>query len=338
ATRRAFRKNAMLPQSILKRIGARAICTTDDPADDLEFHCRADEMTGILFIPTFRPDAYINVAGKSWPDQVDRICRKTANPATLKGLLWALEERHGYFSSKGCRASDHGLLEPYGLEVSQSRAQKIFDEAYGRKKQISLRSPEVREFSSFFMHQFCRMNREKRMVTQIHYGPLRNANEYLFANWGADVGGDIALEHVDVVENIVPLLSIFFSGRDEGEAPLVLYAMNQNYAHVNIALERAFPNVHAGFPWWQNDTPYVMEDYLLHTAGASLLTGSGGPVCDGRKILSEGSRFEVFDRVICRALGKLTADGQISKTGAVRLAKSLMAENQSRLFRIDENR
>ncbi len=71
--------------------------------------------------------------------------------------------------------------------------------------------------------------------------------------------------------------------------------MNQTYGHVNLMLERAFPNVHGGFPWWHNDTPAGMEHYLLHTAGASLLTSSGGPVCDGRKILSEGSRFEVFD-------------------------------------------
>jgi glucuronate isomerase len=75
-----------------------------------------------------------------------------------------------------------------------------------------------------------------------------------------------------------------------------------------------------------------MEHYLLHTAGASLLTSSGGPVCDGRKILSEESRFEVFDRVICRAVGKLMSDGQISKPGAIRLVKALMYENQARLF------
>jgi glucuronate isomerase len=75
-----------------------------------------------------------------------------------------------------------------------------------------------------------------------------------------------------------------------------------------------------------------MEHYLLHTAGASLLTSSGGPVCDGRKILSEGSRFEVFDRVICRVIGKLVSDGQISRAGGIRLAAALMFENQARLF------
>ncbi len=158
--------------------------------------------------------------------------------------------------------------------------------------------------------------------------------QFVFKRWGSDVGGDIALEDVNIVENLTPLLSKFFIGKDPGQSHLVLYPMNQNFAQVNIMLERAFPNVHAGFPWWHNDTPYVMEHYLLHTAGASLLTSSGGPVCDGRKILSEGSRFEVFDRVICRVLGKLVSDGQVSRAGGVRLVTALMFENQARLFQL----
>jgi glucuronate isomerase len=99
-------------------------------------------------------------------------------------------------------------------------------------------------------------------------------------------------------------------------------------------LERVFPRVHTGFPWWQNDNIYNMEHYLLHLISASLWSSSGGPVCDGRKILSEGSRFEVFDRVICRALGRLWSTGAMSKEGAIRAAKGLMAENQRRIFQL----
>jgi glucuronate isomerase len=101
-------------------------------------------------------------------------------------------------------------------------------------------------------------------------------------------------------------------------------------------LERAFPNVHSGFPWWHNDNPYVMEKYLLHLAGTSLLTSSGGPVCDGRKILSEGSRFEVFDRIICRVMGKLISEGQMSYNGGVESVKALMYKNQVRIFNLEE--
>jgi len=64
-----------------------------------------------------------------------------------------------------------------------------------------------------------------------------------------------------------------------------------------------------------------MEQYLLHTANSFLLTSSGVPVCDGRKILSEGSRFEVFDRIICKAVGNLASSGQMSYNGGVKTTK-----------------
>ena len=77
-----------------------------------------------------------------------------------------------------------------------------------------------------------------------------------------------------------------------------------------------------------------MEHYLLHSAGSSLLASSGGPVSDSRKILSIGSRFEVFDRIICRAVGKIIAIGQMSYGGGVNAVKALMFENQINLFNL----
>ncbi len=336
-TKRMFRQDDMLPQAILRKVGARIICTTDDPADDLLYHKIAKEkISDILFLPTFRPDAYCNIFDKNWRKSVEKICSITGENVTLKGLVNALRKRHAYFAEMGARASDHGLLEPYGFEVTHRRAEEIFQRAYEKKEKFDINSPETKEFISYMMHRFCEMNEEEGMVTQIHYGAFRNANEYLFRNWGTDVGGDVALEHVNIVENLRPLLSKFFSGESKKQGHLVLYPMNQVFTHTHIMLERAFPNVHSGFPWWHNDTPYIMESYLLHIAGASLLTSSAGPVCDGRKILSEGSRFEVFDRIICRVVGRLVADGQITYNGAIRAVRNLIYENQARIFNLKE--
>ena len=331
-----LKEKEMLPQAILKRIRTRVICTTDDPLDDLRYHEMAKKIRGITFLPTFRPDAYCNIFSDQWRSKVERICQLTGKDTTLRGLVEALKERHDYFAEGGARSSDHGLLEPYGLEVTQRRAEEIFRDAYEGEKKYGIRSRETGEFISYLMHKLCEMNQERGMVTQIHYGAFRNANEYLFKNWGMDVGGDVTLDQVNIVENLTPLLSKFFSGEAHNQSHLILYPMNQTCAHVHVMLERAFPNVHAGFPWWHNDTPSVMEQYLLHTAGASLLTSSGGPVCDGRKILSEGSRFEVFDRVICRAIGKLISDGQMSQSGGTRAVKALMYGNQARLFHLEK--
>jgi len=329
-----LKQKDMLPQSILKNIGAKIIFTTDDPVDDLAYHKMAKNIEGITFLPTFRPDAYCNLFDDNWKSNVEKICQLTGQGITLKGLVEALRIRHTYFAERRAKASDHGLLEPYGLEVSQERAEHIFRQAYDKGEKFNLRSVETGEFISYMMHKFCEMNQDKRMVTQIHYGALRNANEYLFENWGTDVGGDISADSLNIVDNLQPLLTRFFSGENENQGHLILYPMNQVFAHTNLMLERAFPQVHSGFPWWHNDSPYVMEQYLLYTAGSSLLTSSGGPVCDGRKVLSEGSRFEVFDRIICRAVGKLVSSGQMSYNGGVRTTKALMYENQMRLFNL----
>jgi glucuronate isomerase len=335
ANNRLKQKN-MLPQAILKKIVAKIIFTTDDPIDDLFYHQIAKNIEDINFLPTFRPDAYYNIFDDNWKLNVRKICQLTSQYTTLKGLVEALKIRHSYFVGRGAKASDHGLLEPYGLKISQKRAEEIFQQAYDKRKKISLRSTETKEFISYMMHQFCAMNREKGMVTQIHYGAVRNANEYLFKNWGTDVGGDISAESGNIIKNLLPLLSRFFSGESENQGHLILYPMNQIFAYTNLMLERAFPNVHSGFPWWHNDSPYIMEQYLLHTANSSLLASSGGPVCDGRKILSEGSRFEVFDRIICKAVGKLVSSGQMTYRGGVRAVKSLMYLNQVKIFNLEE--
>lgn len=329
-----LKQKDMLPQSILKKIEAKIIFTTDDPVDDLAYHKMAKNIEGITFLPTFKPDAYCNIFDDKWKSNVEKICRLTGQGITLKGVVEALRIRHTYFAERGAKASDHGLLEPYGLKISQKRAEEIFQQVYSKGEKFGLRSIETKEFISYMMHQFCAMNQDKGMVTQIHYGAVRNANEYLFKKWGTDVGGDIPAENVNIVENILPLLSRFFSGENENQSHLILYPMNQIFAHPNLMLERAFPNVHSGFPWWHNNSPYIMEQYLLHTAGSSLLTSSGGPVCDGRKVLSEGSRFEVFDRIICRVIGRLISEGQMSYNGGLKLMKALMYENQVRIFNL----
>lgn len=333
-TTNRLQEESFLPLNILKRVNASLICTTDDPCDDLQYHKKAANISWIRFLPTFRPDAYCNIFDSNWKANVERLCQLTEQDVTLKGLIAGLRERHSFFARMGAPASDHGLLEPYGLEVDEKKAEQIFNEAYEKRKNYKINSQETKEFISYLMHQFCAMNQDRGMVTQVHYGAIRNANQYLYDNWGTDVGGDVAAEHTNVVDNILPLLSKFFSGRTKEEGRLVLYPMNQTFFHTNLMLERAFPNVHTGFPWWQNDNIYNMEQYLYHLISASLWSSSAGPVCDGRKILSEGSRFEVFDRIICRVLGKLWSIGAISKEGAFIAAKGLMVDNQLRIFNL----
>lgn len=336
ATEKALTREDMRPQELLRKMGGRLFATTDDPLDNLEDHKRARAtIPDILFIPTFRPDAYRDVASPRFRENVELLCEAAGEDTTLRGLVEALRKRHAYFAAMGARASDHGLVEPWGLEVPEARAEEIFIRAYEKGERFDPRSPEARDFTSYMMHRFLEMDREAHMVTQIHFGVLRDANPYLFSRFGSNVGGDVTLDSIQVVENLRPLLSRFFSGKDKDEHHLVLYTMNHEYLHVLVALARAFPRVHPGFPWWFNDAPHLIEEALLEIANSFLLTSIGGPVADGRKILSEGSRFEVFDRMICRVVGKLLSEGQISRPGATRLVEALMYRNVVWIFGLE---
>ena len=269
-----LRRKEMLPQAILKKIGAKIIFTTDDPIDDLLYHQMAKNIEGITFLPTFRPDAYYNIFDNNWKSKVERICQLTGQDTTLKGLIEALRRRHTYFAARGAKASDHGLLEPYGLKIGQERVEQIFQQAYDKGEKFSLRSVETREFISYMMHKFCEMNQDKGMVTQIHYGAIRNANEYLFKNWGTDVGGDVSAENVNIMENLQPLLTRFFSGEGENQGHLILYPMNQVFAHTNLMLERVFPKVHSGFPWWHvEDQSAMAGKFYQKGVGLKFLIG-----------------------------------------------------------------
>jgi glucuronate isomerase len=109
-------------RNILRKFRVLALCTTDDPCDDLAHHQKiAADRPGFRVYPTFRPDQALQVyaPGKfnSW---VERLAA-ASNRAILKfsDFLEALQERHDYFHANGGRISDHGLARcPAGSSVT----------------------------------------------------------------------------------------------------------------------------------------------------------------------------------------------------------------------------
>jgi len=91
-TNKHLQRKEMFPQSILKKIGAKIIFTTDDPVDDLIYHKMAKNIEGITFLPTFRPDAYCNIFEDNWKSNVEEICQLTAQDITFKDFIEALKK------------------------------------------------------------------------------------------------------------------------------------------------------------------------------------------------------------------------------------------------------
>ncbi len=136
------RANTMLatdelrPHGILKKFRVKALCTTDDPTDDLAHH-RKIAASGLetKVYPAFRPDKslYVHqpVAFNAW---VERLAAAAdVHIASLGDFLAALRRRHDVFHQMGCRLSDHGLACCYADFPSERVAAAIFNKARGGK-------------------------------------------------------------------------------------------------------------------------------------------------------------------------------------------------------------
>ena len=79
-----LKKPEFSAKNLIKKSNVEAICTTDNPYDNLEYHKQLKDFS-VKVLPTFRPD---------FKDIRDDIC-----------------ERMDYFHQNGCRLSDHSIDE-----------------------------------------------------------------------------------------------------------------------------------------------------------------------------------------------------------------------------------
>ena len=149
--------NAMLgtpelsAHGILAKFHVKAVCTTDDPTDDLASH-RAIAASGLAtkVFPTFRPDKALNVhAPELFNAWVDRLqAAADTNVATLGDFVDALKKRHDFFHAMGGRLSDHGVNHAFGDFPSEHEAARIFGRA---RSGHAATSEEHARFAAYMM-------------------------------------------------------------------------------------------------------------------------------------------------------------------------------------------
>ena len=116
-------------QELMKRFNVETVCTTDDPADSLEFHKQIkDNPFGVKVLPTWRPDKALAIEN---PEQYrEYICSLAAAAGmeinNYQDLLDALKKRQDFFEEMGCRISDHGLDTFYAEDFEMEEIDRIF--------------------------------------------------------------------------------------------------------------------------------------------------------------------------------------------------------------------
>ena len=318
------------PRQLFKDFNIEVLATTDDPLDSLASHAAIAEDPTFhgRVLPTFRPDAYLNIAHPTWSANVDRLIAAAGDGATgYAGYLTALENRRRYFVEHGAVSADHGVRTPATLKLDAGAAAKLFDRA--RTGQATAQDRD--DFEAHMMYQMARMSVEDGLVMTIHPGSYRNHHEPTFDAYGADTGHDIPFA-VNYTEAIRPLLQDFGTAKD---FHLVLFTLDETVFSRELApLAGFYPSVYLGAPWWFLDAPDAMLRFRSAVTETAGFSRSSGFIDDTRAFCSIPARHDASRRIEASFLARLVAEHRVSEDRAHELIVDLVDASPRRVFKL----
>ncbi len=101
-------------RGLMRHYNVETVCTTDDPIDSLEYHKQVkDDGFEVKMLPTWRPDKAMAVeVPADFRAYIEKLSEVSGNAInTFADVIDALQIRHDFFASMGCRLSDHGIEE-----------------------------------------------------------------------------------------------------------------------------------------------------------------------------------------------------------------------------------
>lgn len=289
----------------------KALCTTDDPADDLRWHrlILEDSSFPCRVLPAFRPDKALNIDKPGFAEYLEKLGQASQVAITdLASLQDALRRRLVYFKSMGCVASDHGL--DYVMYETAPDAGAVLHKALSGEA-VSQREADA--YKTTVMIYLAQLYRELGIVMQLHFGAVRNNNLRALAALGPDTGYDAIWGKADSGYNLGRLLGAMDSG---GHLPRsILYSLNpcdnaQIDAIIGCFQSAECPGkLQHGSAWWYNDSKTGMTEQLRGLANVGVLGSFVGMLTDSRSFLSY-TRHEYFRRILCDLLGTLVENGE----------------------------
>jgi len=300
-------------RGLIEKMNVKVICTTDDPADNLEYH-KAIAKSGwkVKVLPAFRPDNALRVNQperfKKWVNALSDA--SGASTGTLTGFLKALRKQHDFFHANGSRLSDHGLNHMPLLDCTEKKAGTIFAAALKGKAA----SPEDTDrFASFMMEYFGVLDADKGWVKQLHLGALRDPNSRIAGKLGADTGCDT----IGDFKQGQPLARYLDRLDRLGKLPkTIIYNLNPADTYLFAAMPGSFQDgslvgkLQYGAAWWFLDQENGIRAQLDALSDLGLLSRFVGMLTDSRSFLSF-PRHEYFRRILCDTLGKDVETGRL---------------------------
>jgi glucuronate isomerase len=303
-------------RGILKKMNVEVVCTTDDPADSLEYHKKIkDDKFQVKVLPAWRPDKAMAVDNL---DDFNKYLEKLGEAAGINidnynSLLDALQKRHDFFANNGCSVSDHGLETFHASDFKESDVKLIFLKARGKKR---LDPEEIEVFKSAMLHYFAVLDHSKGWVQQFHYGAIRNNNSAMYQKLGPDTGYD-AIGDFTVARNMVKFLDKL--AKTDQLTKTIVYNLNPSHNEVIPTILGCFADgkiagkMQFGSGWWFLDQKNGMEQQITALSNLGLLSRFVGMLTDSRSFLSY-PRHEYFRRILCNMLGNDIEGGLLPKS------------------------
>ena len=300
-------------RGILRKFHVLAVCTTDDPCDDLQAHRKVNAgERDLRMYPTFRPDRSLEVHRperfNAWVERLESAAN--IDIGSLGHFLDALKQRHDAFHREGGRISDHGLPYCYSSPCTEKKAAEIFLRA---RAGHAAPPEEHDQFAAFLMLFFGRLDAEKGWTKQLHLGALRSVNSRGIDSLGPDTGFD-TMGDWPQARPLCAYLDLL--DRENALPKMILYNVNptDNYAVATAAGSfqdaRQAGKVQFGSSWWFLDQKQGIEAQLNTLSNVGLLSRFVGMVTDSRSFMSF-PRHEYFRRVLASLLGEDLERGEL---------------------------
>ena len=324
---------AMSARKLIEESNVKALCTTDDPADSLEWHKKIAEDTsfGVQVLPSFRPDRAVGIEKEDYVNYLAKL----GGISSYAELVSVLKERLAFFVSLGCRVSDHGLEAVPFAPATDAEVEAIFQKRLGGELPSEA---ETKQFKTALLLALGREYHRLGVVMQLHFGVIRDNSRRVFRALGPDAGIDSIGDPVSMKE-----LAAFLNALDETDAlpKTILYSLNPNDSAPIETVMGAFQTgeavskVQHGSAWWFNDHKRGMIDQLTTLAADGYLAGFVGMLTDSRSFLSY-ARHEYFRRILCDLIGTWVENGEYPNDDAAlrTIVEGICYSNAKRYFRL----
>ncbi len=299
-------------RGLMLHYNVETVCTTDDPIDSLEHHIKcAKDNFGVKVLPTWRPDKAMAVENPAnFKAYIDRLAEVSGvEIRCFDDVLAALQVRHDFFESIGCRLSDHGIEEFYAEDYTHNEIESLFQKVYGG---AALSKEEIKKYKTAMMVEFAIMDHKSGWTQQFHYGAIRDNNSRMFAQLGPDTGFDSIGDFT-----VAKSMSKFFDmlDREDKLTKTIIYNLNPRDNELIATMLGNFQDgrygagkIQFGSGWWFLDQKDGMERQMNALSVLGLLSRFVGMLTDSRSFLSY-PRHEYFRRTLCNLIGNDVENG-----------------------------